>query len=58
MPSRDMCSLVLAFSNAAMFLVLDSLTEYVGLDLSVELDELKATAKVDPSDRPEKGSIA
>lgn len=53
MPNRDLCTLALAFSNAAMFLVLDSLTEYLGLDLSMELDELKANAKVDPFDRSE-----
>lgn len=31
-----------------MFLVLDSLTQYVGLDLSVELGKLKAQAQADP----------
>lgn len=56
MPSRDMCTLALAFSNAAMFLVLDSLTEFLGLDLSAELGELKANAKIVPSDRFEGGA--
>jgi uncharacterized protein DUF5677 len=48
MPVSDMCSIALASSNAAMFLVLDSLTEYLGLDLSAELAPLKATSKANP----------
>jgi hypothetical protein len=31
-----------------MFLVLDSLTEYLGLDLSADLEPLKAKSQVDP----------
>ena len=48
MPKSDLCTIALASSNMAMFLVLDSLTEYLGLDLSVELGELKATAETNP----------
>jgi hypothetical protein len=36
-------------SNAAMFLVLDSLNEYVGLGLSEELAALKAESQKDPT---------
>ncbi len=50
MPAPDLCTLALATSNAAMFLVLDSLTEYLGLDLSGELGQLKASAQVNPYD--------
>lgn len=48
MPVADMCMLALATSNAAMFLVLDTLTEYLGLDLSAEMEPLKARWKEDP----------
>jgi hypothetical protein len=48
MPVSDMCSIALAASNTAMFLVLDSLTQYLGLDLSAEMDPLKATWKTNP----------
>ena len=48
MPAVEACSIALASSNTAMFLVLDSLTQYVGLDLSVELGKLKAQAQGDP----------
>ena len=36
-----------------MFLVLDSLTEYIGLDLSAELGQLEANAQVHPYDSEE-----
>jgi len=36
-PSIDLCTIALASSNTAMFLGLDSLTEYPGLDLSADL---------------------
>lgn len=48
MPAVEACTIALASSNTAMFLVLDSLTQYVGLDLSVELGKLKAQAQADP----------
>lgn len=48
MPLPDMCTIALASSNTAMFLVLDSLTEYLGLDLSAELAPLKAQSQRDP----------
>ncbi len=55
-PVRDQCTVALASSNQAMFLVLDSLTEYLGLDLSAELAPLKKRARKDPyrgqRDRP------
>lgn len=52
-PVIDLCTIALASSNTAMFLVLDSLTEYLGLDLSADLDPLKAKSKVDPyADNP------
>jgi hypothetical protein len=47
-PNSGLCTIALASSNMAMFLVLDSLTEYLGLDPSAELDELKATAQTSP----------
>jgi hypothetical protein len=47
-PVREMCTIALALSNAAMCLVLDSLTEYLGLDLSAELEPLKAKSNADP----------
>ncbi len=47
-PVREMCTIALALSNAAMFLVLDSLTEYLGLDLSADLEPLKAKSNSDP----------
>jgi hypothetical protein len=48
-PIPDLCTIALASSNTAMFLVLDSLTEYLGLDLSNELGKLKADLNVAPS---------
>jgi hypothetical protein len=48
MPVREMCTIALALSNSAMFLVLDSLTEYLGLDLSAELEPLKANSNANP----------
>ena len=45
----DKCSIALAMSNAAMFLVLDSLNEFVGLGLSEDLAVLKAEYQKDPS---------
>lgn len=48
MPISDMCTIALASSNVAMFLVLDSLTQYIGLDLSAELASLKAKSHTDP----------
>lgn len=48
MPVPDACIIALATSNSAMVLVLDSLTEYMGLDLSAELEQLKAKSKEDP----------
>ena len=48
MAVREMCTIALALSNSAMFLVIDSLTEYLGLDLSAELEPLKATSNADP----------
>lgn len=50
-PVSDMCSIALASSNVAMFLVLDSLTQYLGLDLSAELASLKAKSQADPYSR-------
>lgn len=47
-PNIDLCTIALASSNTAMFLVLDSLTEYLGLDLSADLEPLKAKSQVDP----------
>ena len=32
-----MCAIALALSNSAMFLVIDSLTEYLGLDYTLAL---------------------
>ena len=55
MPVREMCTIGLALSNAAMFLVLDSLTEYLGLDLSAELEPLKAKSNADPYSNGEDG---
>jgi hypothetical protein len=51
-----MCTIALASSNVAMFLVLDSLTEYLGLDLSAELGPLKAKSKADPYARTQEAS--
>lgn len=48
MPRRDCTTIALASSNIAMFLVVDSLTEFIGLDLSSELGPLKMRASVDP----------
>jgi hypothetical protein len=48
MPDAEKCTIALASSNAAMFLVLDSFTQYLGLDLSAEMNPLKATWKADP----------
>lgn len=48
MPNPDKCTIALAMSNAAMFLVLDSLNEYIGLNLSDELAALKAENQKDP----------
>ena len=45
---NDLCTIALALSNTAMFLVLDSLTEYLDLDLSADLDPLKWKSQVDP----------
>jgi hypothetical protein len=47
-PVPDECIIALAVSNTAMVLVLDTLTEYIGLDLSAELTALKANARADP----------
>jgi hypothetical protein len=47
-PSRELCTIALASSNTAMYLIVDSLTEYIGLDLSSELAPMKARAAVDP----------
>lgn len=47
-PSRELCTIALASSNTAMFLVLDSLTQYIGLNLSAELDPLRKQAATDP----------
>jgi len=55
-PVADMCTIALASSNTAMLLVLDSLTQYLGLDLSAELDRLKAKSKADPYTVTEKPS--
>lgn len=41
-PNNQLCGIALGSSNSAMFLVLDSLTQYVGLDLSAELAPMKA----------------
>lgn len=46
-PLPDLCTLALAMSNAAMFLVLDSLNEYVGLGLLADLAALKAGSQND-----------
>jgi hypothetical protein len=48
MPSREKCTIALASSNQAMFLVLASLTQYIGLDLSAELAPMKAEQAKDP----------
>jgi len=47
-PVADPCAIALASSNTAMFLVLDSFTQYLGLDVSAELTPLKARAQADP----------
>ena len=47
-PVSGLRTIALAVSNSAMFLVLDSLSEYVGLNLSAELDALKMSANADP----------
>lgn len=48
MPDPELCTIALATSNTAMFLVLDTLTQYLGLDLSAEMEPLKATWHADP----------
>jgi hypothetical protein len=48
MPKRDLCTIALASSNTAMYLILDSLTQYIGRDLSAELEPMKVRAAVDP----------
>jgi hypothetical protein len=48
MPNPDKCTIALATSNSAMFLVLDSLNEYVGLGLGDDLAALKAENPKDP----------
>jgi hypothetical protein len=53
MPDADKRVIALATSNVAMVLVLDSLTEYIGLDISCELSRLKQDAQGDPEDRTE-----
>jgi hypothetical protein len=50
MPVPDTRTIALASSNVAMLLVLESFTEYVGLDLSAELALVKAESMVDPGD--------
>jgi len=50
-PSPDLCTLALGMSNAAMFLVLDSLNEFVGLGLSEELNALKAENQKVPASK-------
>ena len=57
-PVGDECTIALAVSNTAMLLVLDTLTEYIGLDLSGELARLKAQAATDPDSREEAASHA
>lgn len=57
-PVDDECTVALAVSNTAMLLVLDTLTEYMGLDLSSELVQLKAQAATDPEAREEAASRA
>jgi hypothetical protein len=47
-PNADLCTIALASSNTAMFLVLDAFTQYIGIDLATELDLLKTRSKVDP----------
>jgi hypothetical protein len=47
-PVADPCAVALASSNTAMFLVLESLSRYLGLDLSADLTPLKARAQADP----------
>jgi hypothetical protein len=49
MADSRLCTIALASSNTAMFLVLDSLSEYIGLDLWPELAELKAGWKAGSS---------
>lgn len=56
MAVRQMCTIALALSNSAMFLVIDSLTEYLGLDLSAELEPLKATSNADPYSNSTEGA--
>ena len=48
MPVRDLCTIALASSNTAMLLVLDSFTQFLGLDLSNEITSLKEEAKANP----------
>jgi hypothetical protein len=52
----EMCTIALALSNAAMFLVLDSLSEYLGLDLSAELEPLKAKSNADRNSQGEENA--
>ncbi|MBI2828128.1 MAG: hypothetical protein HYX77_02500 [Acidobacteria bacterium] len=54
-PIAEPCTIALASSNVAMFLVLDSLTQSLGLDLSRELAPLKARSQADPY-APTKGA--
>lgn len=46
--SSELCTIALSVSNAAMYLVLDSLTQYIGLDLTAELAPMKASAAANP----------
>jgi hypothetical protein len=48
-PDTDHCTIALALSNVAMLLVLGSLNEFLGLDMSAALEELKARSEKDPT---------
>jgi hypothetical protein len=56
MAVQETCTIALALSNSAMFLVLDSLTEYLGLDLSAELEPLRAKSNADPYSKAHENS--
>jgi hypothetical protein len=55
MPVPELRTVALAMSNAAMCLVLESLTEYLGLDLAVEFDALRAKVNLSPDDDRDQG---
>jgi hypothetical protein len=55
LPIGQYCTIALAVSNSAMLLVLESLAEFLGLDLSNDLQPLKAHSKADVQPSSEEG---